>query len=114
MGGKRGFKAYPRHLPKPTGKGIKRCEASGFLRPVGQQIQDVRQGEVAREFADITAGFGTNHPQDRVQLGELSDPSPIYQARPANDQNLSKEDLMISDQEVELSIREGRPPRIGY
>jgi hypothetical protein len=114
MAGKRGFRSYPRHLGQPKGKGIKECEATGFLRPIGQQVSDVRQGLVAKEFADITRGFGTRHPQDVVKLGVLDDPSPIDNARPKNDQNLSKQDLAMSDQEIEASIREGRPPRIGF
>jgi len=114
VAGKRGFRAYPRHLPKPRGRGLKECEATGFLRPIGHQVKDVRQGLVAREFADLTPGFGTNHPQDRVVLGTLSDPSPIQAARPEDEKNLSKSDLMISDQEILLSIKEGRPPRRGF
>ena len=115
MSGKRGNPGcYPRHLGKPKGKGYKQCQASGFLRKTGKQIDDVRQGLVAKEFADVTPGFGTNHPQDKVQLGQLSDPSPIGDARPQNIANLSKSDLMISDQEIKASIVEGRPPRRGY
>ena len=115
MPGKRGNPGcYPRHLPKPTGKGNKECNASGFIRPRGKIVDDIRQGPVAKEFADITKGFGTSHPQDRVALGTLDDPSPVYHARPKDNKNLSKQDLLISDQEVELSIREGRPPRTGF
>ena len=77
-------------------------------------MEDVRQGDVARDMADITPGFGTNHPQDVVQLGQLDDPSPIDNASPPDKRNLSKSDLLMSDQEIRLSIEENRPPRIGY
>ncbi len=77
-------------------------------------MEDVRQGDVAKEFADVTPGFGTNHPQDKVNLGQMSDPSPIHGASPQDEACLSKSDLMISDQEIKASIVEGRPPRRGY
>lgn len=114
MAGKRGFRSYPRHLGRPTGRGIKECQATGFLRPVGEQVSDYRQGLVAREFADLTPGFGTRHPQDVKQLGQTADPHPIKNARPKDMKNLSKQDLGYSDQEIEASIREGRQPRFGY
>lgn len=114
MGGKTGFRSYPRHLGKPTGKGVAECSASGFVRRVGDMQDDIRQGHVAKDFADNTPGFGTRHPQDVVQLGALGDPTPIRDAHPLDKQNLSKQDLCISDQEIEASIREGRPPRPGY
>ena len=114
MAGKKGVRGtYPRHLRR-KGKGVVECEASGFLRQVGDTRHDLRQGQVAKEFADETPGFGTYHPQDVVSLGTLDDPKAIPHARPKDEQNLSKQDLRISDQEVELSIREGRPPRRGY
>jgi hypothetical protein len=114
MAGKRGFRAYPKHLPKPKGLGIRACEASGFLRPLGKEVNDIRQGLVSREFADITPGFGTKHPQDVVQLGEMNDTKPVPDARPEDKRNLSKQDLAMSDQEIRASIVEGRAPRIGY
>ena len=115
MAGHRGNPGcYPRHLGKPKGLGNKECMATGFLRRTGQQVQDVRQGLVAHEFADITPGFGTHHPQDRVTLGVLDDPKPIPGAVPKNNQDRSKQDLAISDQEILASIREGRAPRTGY
>jgi hypothetical protein len=114
MPGKRGNPGtYPRHL-KRTGRGYKQCQASGFLRPTGQLTDDVRQGLVAKEFADITPGFGTWHPQDKLQLGVLDDPTPIPNARPQQTPELSKQDLLMSDQEIEASIREGRLPRAGF
>jgi hypothetical protein len=114
MAGKSGFRGYPKHLPKPKGIGIRQCEASGFMRTLGKEVKDVRQGLVAREFADITPGFGTKHPQDVVQLGEMNDPKPVPEARPEDKRNLSKQDLAMSDQEIRASIVEGRAPRIGY
>jgi hypothetical protein len=114
MPGRRGNPGcYPRHLKK-DGRGYKQCQASGFLRNTGELADDVRQGLVAREFADFTPGFGTWHPQDRVQLGVLNDPTPITNARPQQEPELSKQDLLISDQEIEASIREGRLPRRGF
>lgn len=114
MAGKTGGNCYPRHLRR-KGVGLKECDASGFLRHADEGfIKDVRQGMVLTEHADLTAGFGTNHPQDRVQLGQLSDPTPIRAARPDDKSNFSKSDLIISDKEIELSIQEGRPPRTGY
>lgn len=104
---------YPRHL-KTDGRGYKQCQASGFLRSSGELREDVRQGLVARDLADTTPGFGTWHPQDRKQLGLLNDPTPIPNARPPREPELSKQDLLISDQEVEASIREGRLPRTGF
>lgn len=112
MGGRVGFRAYPKHLGKPTGEGIGTCDASGFVRKVSDLVPDERQGTVAREFADATPGFGTKHPQDVVQLGPLNDPSPVTHG--GLDTPRSKQDLQISDREILASIREGRPPRPGY
>ncbi len=115
MAGRRGLKCYPKHLRKNKGKGVRECEATGFLRSATHPfVEDVRQGETAAEFADITPGFGTRHPQDVVQLGVMSDPSPIQNSRPKDNRNLSKQDLVISDQEIKLSIQENRQPRIGF
>ena len=114
MAGRKGVRSTrPRQL-RAKGKGWVECEASGFLREVGDVRNDLRQGRVAKEFADVTPGFGTHHPQDVVSLGNLDDPKSVPGARPKDDRNLSKQDLGISDQEVELSIREDRPPRRGY
>lgn len=114
MAGKTGGRCYPRHL-RMKGVGVKQCDASGFLRHADHPIiRDVRQGMTIKEYADLTPGFGTRHPQDIVQLGQLADPTPIPRARPEDDKNLSKSDLTISDKEIELSIREGRAPRTGY
>lgn len=101
----------PTRPPVPTtGRGWRICQASGFTRKAADYVDDVRQGRVAPEFADTTPGFGTKHPQDVVQLGNLSDPTPIYEAAPAQPE-LSKQDMGLSDQEILAAIREGRPPR---
>jgi hypothetical protein len=113
MGGKSGFRSYPRHLGKPRMRGLMVCDASGFVRHVDEAVEDVRQGTVAREFADITPGFGTHHPQDVVQLGVLDDPTPSEQGDHIEWEPKSKQDLGISDAEILASIREGRPPRRG-
>ena len=97
-----------------TGRGWVECEASGALRPAGELVHDVKQGRVRRRLADITPGFGTYHPQDIKSLGPLDDPKAILPASPQDKNNYSKQDLGISDQEIELSIREGRAPRRGY
>lgn len=114
MGGKSGFRAYPLHLRRNKGKGFFESEASGFLRPIGDRMEDVRQGQVGRDEADLTPGFGSSHPQDHVSLGVLDDPKPVEDARPDDKKNLSKSDLAMSDQEITASIKEGRAPRIGF
>ena len=103
----------PKHVPS-EGKGWRQDQASGFVREAGDVIQDRRQGLTAPEFADITPGFGTFHPQDVKALGALDDPTQVPRAIPIDKQSLSKQDLGISDKEIELSIREGRAPRRGY
>lgn len=113
MAGKSGFRAYPRHLGKPKGRGLFVCDASGFVRHTDDAVDDVRQGQVAREFADITPGFGTRHPKDVEQLGVLDDPVPAEDGRTLDTRNFTKQDLGISDAEIRASIREGRPPRGG-
>ena len=107
-------KTTPSKVRSRKGEGWREDEASGFIRYASDFVVDVRQGDVAPEFADITPGFGTHHPQDVKNLGTLDDPSPVPDASPADTDNLSKQDLQISDQEVELSIREGRPARRGF
>lgn len=77
-------------------------------------MEDRRQGMAAKEFADITPGFGTYHPQDVVNLGVMDDPTSIENARPDDKMNYSKQDLQISDAEIKLAIQEGRAPRYGY
>lgn len=108
MAGKTGFRAYPRHLPRPDGRGIVQCDASGFLRKPERIVHDVRQGDVAEEFADFTPGFGTNHPQDVVQLPPLDDPQPVEKTSPQS-RIVSKADRgYTSDVELEKLIREGK------
>lgn len=102
----------PKHL-KATGKGWREDNATGFVRPAHDVVDDVRQGPVSKDFADITPGFGTYHPQDIKNVGILDDPKPIEKSQPISEPVTLKE-LKISDQEVLLSIREGRPPRPGY
>ena len=104
----------PSRVRSRRGKGWREDNASGFIRYAEDYVEDVRQGDVSPQFADITPGFGTHHPQDVVNLGTLDDPTSIYNAEPADNQNLTKADLQISDQEVEASIREGRPARVGF
>lgn len=114
MAGKTGGKCYPRHLRR-RGVGIKECDASGFLRHADHPfVEDVRQGGVIKEYADLTPGFGTRHPKDVEQIGKTADPTPIYGMSPPDTTNASKSDLLISDAEVLLSIQEGRPPREGF
>lgn len=103
----------PKHL-KATGRGWREDDASGFVRAADDYVEDVRQGDVDPKLADITPGFGTNHPQDRKDLGVLDDPSPIPNASTVTKTPLSLQDMNISDEEVALSIREGRSPRRGY
>jgi len=106
------MRTYPGHLPR-DGRGIKHCDASGFARPADHIVDDVRQGRVSKEFADVTPGFGTYHPQDRKNLGLLDDPQGIDEPRPDNGSNqaLSAADLGYTDAEVEQSIRLGVPLR---
>ena len=114
MAGKKSIRGTrPRKLTV-TGKGWVQSDASGFIREAGDMVEDVRQGTVTKEEADLTPGFGTYHPQDLKSLGILDDPKAVPGANPIDDQSLSLQDLGISDQEVELSIREDRPPRRGY
>ena len=114
MGGRKTIKGTrPRRLPV-TGKGWVECGASGAIRRAGELVHDVKQGMVRKRLADRTPGFGTYHPQDLKSLGVLDDPKPIIPSRPVDKNNYSKQDLGISDREVELSIREGRLPRRGH
>jgi hypothetical protein len=106
-------RTMPKHLTS-TGKGWREDQASGFVREAHDVVRDRRQGLTTPEHADITPGFGTFHPQDVRALGVLDDPSEIHNGIPVDKLALSKQDLGISDREVELSIREGRAPRRGY
>lgn len=104
----------PSKVRSRRGKGWRTCNATGFVRYAEDYVDDVRQGMTAREFADLTPGFGTHHPQDVRQLGNLDDPKQIPNARPAQVVNYSPSDLQISDREIKKSIQEGRPPRPGH
>jgi hypothetical protein len=64
--------------------------------------------------ADITPGFGTRHPQDVAAPRVGGDPSITRPVTPRETQFLTKQDLGISDAEIEASIREGRAPRPGH
>lgn len=111
MAGRVGGRCYPRHLGGPRGRGLMECNASGFVRHTTEEVDDYRQGPVARQFADVTPGFGTRHPQDVVQLGRLNDPSAAPDGDSLDKKNLSKQDLGYTDAEILASIKEGRPPR---
>jgi hypothetical protein len=104
------FRSYPRHLKPMKGKGYVQCQRSGFLRPADEVMRDVRGGIVARDFADITPGFGTRHPRDVFAPEVGGDPTPTH-ITTGVDLPLTKEQLGISDQEVEAAIRENRPPQ---
>lgn len=108
MAGRTGFRAYPKHLPKPDGRGLTTCDASGFLRKPADMMDDRRQGRVARDKADTTPGFGTHHPQDVVQLGVLDDPRSTGE-RPADTVNATSADLGYTDADVWAAVRSGRP-----
>lgn len=106
---KRGMKAYPVTGPR-DGRGARIDDASGFLRPAADFVRDRRQGLAAKEFADLTPGFGTNHPQDVKVILPKQDPEPINQARTEqNPMFLSAKDLGYTDADVLASIRENRP-----
>lgn len=107
MGGKTGFRAYPKHLGKPKGIGLRQCAASGFLRHEPEMMQDRRQGIVAPDFADITPKFGTYHPQDVVQLGVLDDPKPVIFGNSPQTAGLSMAEQGYSDADVLASIKGG-------
>ena len=109
MGGKSGAKTFPGRA-RNNGRGARVCQASGFVRPAQDVTKDVRQGWVAREFADVTPGFGTAHPQDRRRETPKSDPSPVN--RPGIDPNpgaLSAKDLGFTDADVREALRLGIP-----
>lgn len=109
-----GFRSYPRHLKgRIDGRGYVECARSGFLRKPTNVIEG-RHGNVARDKADWTPGFGTLHPQDVPQPTIGGDPYPISKSRGVDMVGASKADLAISDMEILSSIKEGRTPRPGY
>lgn len=105
------FRSYPGHLKPMRGRGLIRCSLSGFLRHP-EDIVYKDGAPIARDKADIYPGFGLDHPQDfnRAEVG--GDPTPVPHGGLGEDK--TKSDLGISDAEVEISVREGRPPRPGY
>ena len=103
------FRSYPRRLLPMEGEGYVQCQRSGFLFHPQDMMDDFRGGRVAKKYADITPGFGTQHPQD-VYAAELGgDPTSVEGATGINEP-LSKQDLAISDAEILASIREDRAP----
>jgi hypothetical protein len=67
------------------GRGFAISDASGFLVRAQDRTRDVRQGVVARREADWSGSrFGTRHPLDLFDPGDLSDPKPIPSARPGD------------------------------
>lgn len=109
MAGKSGFRSYPKRLGKPDGKGLIQCDRSGFLRKPSETMSEYTGSAVAREFADITPGFGTRHPQDVNQAETGGDPSPIPNANPI-EEPVYREDIRLTDAEWEQMIREGKTP----
>jgi len=96
---------------RATGKGWVESEASGRIFHASEMVDDVRQGRVHRTEADFTPGFGTAHPQDERRLGHLDDPKAVPNARPQKNDYpfISYQDLCVSDEEREESIRNGTP-----
>lgn len=105
------FRAYPRHLKPMEGRGLIVCSRSGFLRKP-KDIVIIDGMPVARDKADFYGPFGTTHPQDVAQPKIGGDPTPVRYG--GLEKNRTKQDMNISDQEIELAIREDRPPRCGY
>lgn len=105
------FKGYPRHLGKPRGRGLVVCALSGFLRKP-KDIVEVRGVRVAKDKADHYGRFGYIHPQDVAQPEVGNDPTAVPYGGLV--ESKTKQDLGISDQEIEAAVRENRPPRQGF
>ena len=105
------FRAFPRHLRPLTGKGMVTCALTGFLRRP-EDIVVIDGVPTARDKADFYDNFGYTHPQDVPQPETGGDPRPVDYGGFADPK--SKSELGISDQEIEASIREGRPQREGF
>jgi hypothetical protein len=106
---RRGLRTYPAHGPR-DGRGARIDDASGFLRPADDVVKDRRQGLTSKDFADLTPGFGTYHPQDVRRPPAVSDPKPIRQARPdPNPGFLGPKELGYTDAEIREAIRQNRP-----
>lgn len=104
------FRSFPKHL-SARGRGVITCARSGFLRHP-DDVVDHHGMKIAHDKADLTPGFGTDHPQDYAQPEIGGDPSPVPHG--GLDVARTKSDLCISDAEILASIREGRLPRRGY
>lgn len=105
------FRSYPRHLKPMKGRGLVTCSRSGFLRKP-EDIVMIDGKPVARDKADFYGEFGTTHPQEVARPTVGGDPSPVEHG--GLEPGRSKQDLNISDAEMVLALREGRPPREGY
>lgn len=106
---RRGLRTYPAGGPK-DGRGGRIDDASGFLRPAKDVVVDRRQGLASKDFADLTPGFGTFHPQDVRRPPPASDPLPIFKARTdPNPGFLGPRELGYTDAEVREAIRQNRP-----
>ena len=105
------FSSYPRHLGAVKGRGLVTCGKSGFLRHP-KDIVYVDGVAVAKDKADFYGAFGYTHPQDVAQPRIGGDPSPVKDGGLAV--SYSKQELGISDQEIEAAVRNNRPPRKGF
>jgi hypothetical protein len=66
------------------GRGFATSDASGFPIRAQDRVRDVRQGIVSKSEADWSGPrFGTNHPMDFFDPGDLDDPTPIPFATPS-------------------------------
>lgn len=105
------FKSFPRHLRALRGEGLVTCALSGFLRRP-KDIEMVDGVPTAKDKADFYGKFGYDHPQDVPQPEIGGDPSPVDFGGLL--ESRTKQDMGMSDQEIEAAIRENRPPREGY
>jgi len=105
-------RTFPKHI-RSDGQGYMQCARSGMLRKPSDMIKNDDGLMIAKDYADITPGFGTSHPQDSPAPEIGSDPTPVSDATGVT-AALTKEDLQISDQEIEASLRENRFPRRGF
>ena len=91
--------------PSRGGRGYAVCDRSGMLVPAEDRVFDHRAGSVRPRSADVTAGFGTMHPRDEIDLPDGPDPMPIEDARPVP---VIEPTGTIHDAELERRLREGR------
>lgn len=87
------------------GRGLAVCDMTGQICDASDRVWDPRHGYVATRDADLSSGFGTWHPRDRIGLGRLDDPKPIHNARSADVIEPSKQDLGIADAAVLAKLR---------